>query len=70
MVNWFGAVSQTGLSHAVIMLVYQPQLLFLKKKKKAEGKPKNDLLRGEPVSPLQVTSTHPHPLYLENVLFS
>ena len=34
MVNWFGAVSQTGLSHAVIMLVYQPQLLFLKKKKK------------------------------------
>ena len=52
------------------MLAYQPQLLFLKKKKKAEGKPKNDLLRGEPVSPLQVTSPHLPPLYLENVLFS
>ena len=45
------------------MLAYQPQLLFLKKKK-AKGKPKKDLLRGEPVSPLQVASPHPPPTLL------
>ena len=41
------------------MLVYQPQFTF--SEKKAKGKPKKDVLRGEPVSPLQVTSSHPLP---------
>ena len=68
MVNWFGAASQTGLEPCSRCQYINHNSLFLKKK--AKGKLKKDLLRGEPVSPLQVTSSHPPPHNLENVLFS